>query len=144
MSRWLLRIGYLISLNPLLSKNIAYFEAVEVIWIYSPPRLPCPPCLPFTLIHHVYLVLVHPVHFIDIALVLVHLVHLVSGSGDGGCDELSQNIMFDRLKVVLRWCIRLWPYPSCPCPSSPCPPCPPCRWVRWWWLSWAFTKYMVW
>ena len=90
-------------MNPLLSKNIAYFEAVEVIWIYSPPRLPCPPCLYFPLIHHVYLVLVHPVHLIHIALVLVHLVHLVhlvGGSGDGRCHELSQNIWFELLKFV--------------------------------------------
>ena len=56
--------------------------------------------VPFTLIHHVYLVLVHPVHFIDIALVLVHLVHLVSGSGDGGGHEHSQNIWFELLKFV--------------------------------------------
>ena len=90
-------------MNPLLSKNIAYFEAVEVIWIYSPPRLLCPPCLPFPLIHNVYLVLFHPENFIHIALVLVHLVHLVhlvGGSGDGGCHELSQNIWFELLKFV--------------------------------------------
>ena len=31
----------------------------------------------------------------------------IFGSGDGRCHQLSQNIWFDRLKVVLQWFIRL-------------------------------------
>ena len=67
------------------------------------------------LLYFVHLVLVYLVlvHLVLVHLVLVHLVHLVhiihlvlvhlaGGSGDGGCHQLSQNIWFDRLTVVLQ------------------------------------------